>query len=109
MIEVEKCPYCGSDAIMKKCYSGVVYCRSCRRILQPKEFEGVDVHLLEFPEELEGEICKLRKMCFGLSACEGCPIACAIQSDNLNKLENYKWLLGKMEELYKRFFWRQRR
>jgi len=40
----------------------------------------------------------LRQMAFGLQGCHNCPIACAVQSNNLNVFENFKI---EMEELEK--------
>jgi len=38
--------------------------------------------------ELEVGLCRLRKLAYGLRGCEDCPIACPVQSENLNRMKN---------------------
>jgi len=34
------------------------------------------------------EYCRVRKQAYGFSGCHNCPIACPLQSNNLNELAN---------------------
>jgi aldehyde:ferredoxin oxidoreductase len=43
------------------------------------------------------EICRTRRIAYGFYGCHNCPIACAIQSNNLNVLENLQSALEQLE------------
>lgn len=60
-----------------------------RRSMTPEEREAYDNGEMQRNfEEDATHICNVRKLAFGLDACDGCPISCSLSSNNYNELCN---------------------
>jgi len=53
----------------------------------------------------EAYICAVRRTAYGLFGCHNCPIACPMQSDNLNRFENLNSQIPEHEKPTKALGW----
>ena len=53
----------------------------------------------------EDYVCAVRRTAYGLYGCHNCPIACSLQSDNLNRFENLNTQIPEHEKPTKTEGW----